>query len=142
MTEKRSAQRIEIKRHSLVSDRHCSLRAISCRTLTCKDQYVRIMDLSIIGIGVECDQPIDPGIIWFKETVYGQKWGHLVWQKKNGDRYRVGIEFISLSRPEEEYIRQQLEQGEHGKPVQDPEAIISKVISTTMNDREPAVNLV
>lgn len=142
MTEKRSAQRIEIKRHSLVSDRHCSLRVVSRRTLTCKDQQVRIMDLSIIGIGIECDQPMDSGIILFKESVYGQKWGHLVWQRKTGNRYRVGIEFISLSRPEEDYIRQQLERGENGKPIQDPDAILSKVMSSTMNDREPAVNLV
>lgn len=100
------------------------------------------MDLSIIGIGIECDQPIDFGIIWFKESVYGQKWGHPVWQRKNGNRYRVGIEFISLSRPEEAYLRQQFERGENGKPIQDPDAILSKVMSSTTNDLEPAVNLI
>jgi hypothetical protein len=142
MTEKRSSERKQIKRHSLISERHCSLRAVSCRTFTCTDQYVKIVDLSIIGIGVECDQPMDPGIIWFKESVYGQKWGHLVWQRKNGNRYRAGIEFISLSRLEEDYIIQRLEQGENGRAIQDPEAIISRVITSAINEREPAVNLV
>jgi hypothetical protein len=103
-------------------------------------QRVKIVDLSITGIGVECDQSIEPGIIWFKECVYGQKFGHLVWQRKNGDRYRVGIEFISLSRLQEEHLRQQLKQVEQGKSIQDPEQVISGVIDYIKKEHDPAFN--
>jgi hypothetical protein len=141
MTEKRSTQRKEIKRHSVTSDRYCSLRVVSRRNLVCSDQYVRIIDLSVIGMGVECEQPIEPGIIWFKEGVYGQKCGCLVWQRRKGSRYRLGIEFISLSRFEEEYLRQQLDQADDGALLQDPEEIIAKVIAYITNERAPVVNL-
>jgi len=140
MTEKRLTQRKEIKRHSVNSERYCTLRAVSCRDLNCTDQQVKIVDLSITGIGVECDRPLEPGIVWFKESVYGQKCGHIVWQKKNGSRYRVGVEFISLSRLEEDYLRQQLEPVAQGTAMQDPQEIIPKVLAAVSSDRAPAVN--
>lgn len=140
MDEKRSDYRKEIQRHSVSSERQCSLRVVSFTNFAWMDQRVKIVDLSITGIGVECNQSIEPGIIWFKECIYGQKFGYLVWQRKNGDRYRVGIEFISLSRLQEEYLRQQLEQVEQGKSIQDPEQVISGVIEYIKKERDPAFN--
>jgi hypothetical protein len=145
MEEKRSDHRKEIQRHSVSSERQCSLRVVSFRNFAWMDHHVKIVDQCITGIGVECDQSIEPGIIWFKECAYGQKFGHLVWQRKNGDRYRAGIEFISLNRLQEEYLRKQLEQVEQDKSIQDPEQVISGVIEYIEHikkERDPAFNLI
>ncbi len=141
MTEKRSTQRKEIRRHSVIRERYCSLRAVSFRNLSCMDQSVKIVDLSITGVGVECEKPLEEGIVWFKDSLYGQKCGHLVWQKQNGIRYRAGIEFISLSRFEEEYLREHVEGAEHGKSLHDPDDIISRVIAHLTNQQNPPVRL-
>ena len=122
-----------IKRHLVSIGRHCSLIVISFKNLERADHYVKILDYSISGLGLECDQPIEPGIVWFKERVYGQRCGFLLWREKNNARYRGGIQFISLTRTEEEYLRQQIEQVKPGQPVQDPEQIIPRLIPHIKN---------
>ncbi len=130
MNERRDNQRQEVKRHPVTRQRDCSLGVISFHNLEWTDYLAKIVDYSVIGIGIESDQPIQPGLIWFKECVYGQKCGVLVWCKRIGDRYRAGIQFGSLSRAEEEYLRQQVEQVQPHKPVHDPERIIAKLIDS------------
>ncbi len=134
MNERRDNQRQEVKQHPVTKPRDCSLGVISFHNLEWTDYFAKILDYSVIGIGVESDRPIQPGLIWFKECIYGQKCGVLVWCKQIGDRYRAGIKFGSLSRAEEEYLRQQVEQVEPHKPVHDPERIIAKLIDSMKKD--------
>jgi len=125
VTEKRNNQGEGVKRRPLTIERTCSLGVISVNTLEWSDHIVKIVDYSVIGVGIESDRPIEPGIIWFKKNLYGQKCGTLVWCKKDGACYRGGIKFISLSREQEEYLRQQVDQMEHVKRIEDPERIIA-----------------
>jgi hypothetical protein len=128
MSENRSHHRNVFERHPVNAERQCCLRLVSCKDLTWKDYCFKIVDLSVTGIGVESDVPIDSGLIWFKTCVYGQKFGYPIWQAKKDNRYRIGIAFISLGRTEEQYFRQHLEKVEQGRSVHDPDNVISIVL--------------
>ncbi len=135
MTEKsNNNQRNGVKRRSISLERECSLGVISLNNFEWSDHLVKIVDYSVIGIGIESDLPIEPGVIWFKENLYGQKCGSLVWCKKSEVRYRAGIQFISLTREQEEYIRQQVEQMRYFKRIQDPKQIIAMLIAGIKRD--------
>jgi hypothetical protein len=125
VTDNKNNEGEGVKRRSVSIERSCSLGVISVNTLEWSDHIVKIVDYSVIGIGIESDRPIEPGIIWFKKNLYGQKCGALVWCNKNGVRYRAGIKFISLTREQEAYLRRQVEQMRHIKRLQDPEQIIA-----------------
>ena len=136
MVERRDTQRQGVKRNPLTMERDCSLGVISFHDLTWEDHIVKVVDQSVIGLGVESDLPIEPGIIWFKENVYGQKCGVLMWCKKNGDRYRAGIQFISFTREQEMYLRQQVEQLQPCEPLKDPEGVLATLIHNLRKDPE------
>jgi hypothetical protein len=127
---------IGIRRHPVTRERDCSLGVISFSNLERVDYQAKIVDLSVIGIGIESSQLIAPGIIWFRKCVSGQKYGSLVWCKQIGDTYRAGIQFLSLSREEEEYIRRQIEQGQPNAPVSDPDRIVARLIDGIRRERE------
>lgn len=118
-----------IQRHRVTRQRECSLGVISFDTLERVDCQAKIVDLSVIGIGIESPQSIPPGIIWFRKCVSGQRCGTLVWCKQIGASYRAGIQFISLSREEEEYINRQLELSRPNEPLPDPDRIMSRLIN-------------
>jgi hypothetical protein len=116
--------------------RDCSLGVITFEKLERTDHRARIVDLSATGLGIESERRIEPGIIWFKDCVYGQKCGVLVWCQQSGSRYRAGIQFISLNQTEEEYLRQQIEGSQQCSPLPDPQRVISTLIDTIRKDRE------
>jgi hypothetical protein len=91
------------------------------------DHFTRIVDRSMVGIGIETDHPIHPGIVWLKESVYGQKCGVLMWCHQTGSQYRCGIRFVSLTPVEEEYFRCQIEQAQPCAQIQDPDGIIERL---------------
>ncbi len=134
MTERRAIRGQGVKRTLVTRNRDCSLGVISCRNLEWTDHRVKIVDLSVIGVGIESDRPLKPGIIWFKECLYGQKCGSLVWCKKIGSRYRAGIQFVSFSREQEEFLRKQIERLQCNEPLQDPEGFISTLIADIKKD--------
>ena len=123
-----------VKRRPISLVRECSVGGISMHNLEWSDHLVKIVNYSVIGIGIESDRPIDPGVIWFKENLYGQKCGFLMWCKKGGTSYRAGIQFIFLTREEEEYIRRQSEQMQHFKRIQDPDRIIATLFARIKSD--------
>jgi hypothetical protein len=94
----------------------------------------------VIGIGVESDGPIEPGIIWFKECLYGQRCGFLVWCKKSGIRYRAGIKFVSFTREQEEYLRRQVEQMQHVKRLHDPDKIIELMMADIKKEMDELID--
>ena len=121
-------------------EQDCRLGVISSETLTWTEHNVKIVDYSIIGIGVRTDRPIEPGIVWFKEHVYGQKCGFLVWCKKMGDHYRGGIQFVSLNRADEEYLHRQLSRMKPREPFQDPDQLLARMVDGINKDRDRSVN--
>jgi hypothetical protein len=121
-------------------EQDCRLGVISFENLAWTEHSVKILDLSVIGIGIETERQIDPGIIWFKEHVYGQKCGFLVWCKKSGDSYRGGVQFVSLTRADEEYLRRQVSRVQPLEPIQDPDRLLARIMDGINNDRDRSVN--
>jgi hypothetical protein len=120
----------EVQRYSLATPRSCSLGVITEKNFAWEEHSVRIIDLSVLGIGIESDQQIIPGLVWFKKRVGGHKCGILRWVKLNGPHYRAGIEFIDLSRDTEEYLQKQVKLSQPHQPIPDPEQIIATLIET------------
>jgi hypothetical protein len=120
----------EVQRYSLVSPQTCSLGIITGNGLTWMEHSVRIVNLSVLGIGIESHQQIVPGLVWFKKRVGGHKCGALRWSNPNGLHYRAGIEFIDLSRETEEYLQKQVKLSQPHLPIPDPEQIIATLIET------------
>ncbi len=134
MTERREIRQHGVKRTLVTKDRDCALGVISFSNLEWSDHLVKILDHSVIGVGIESDRPIEPGIIWFKEIIYGQRCGSLVWCKQIGSRHRAGIQFLSFSREQEEYLRQQIELFQRYKKLQDPQGFIATLIADIKKD--------
>jgi hypothetical protein len=137
MDEKRQNQRMGVRRYIAATERACSLDVISFRDLQWTTYIARIVDLSVIGIGIEVDQPIQPGLVWLKDRVFGQKCGTIVWCKQSGALYRAGIQFMHLTGLEEEYIRSQIELPRIYNSIQDPDGIIAALmqgIDKDLND--------
>ncbi len=127
MDEKRRTQRKEVTWQPFLSDLNGSVEVISFNNLVRTDYLAKILNRSIIGLGIETDLPIQPGVVCFKEFVYGQTCGVLLWRKQIGSRYRCGIRFLSLTRIEEEYLRYQIKQVEPSKQVRDPDRILTRL---------------
>ena len=126
-----------IQRHRVSRERDCSLGVIAFNSLNLSDYQAKIVDLSVIGIGIESPEPIQPGIVWFKKCVSGQNYGSVVWcRPMAGGLYRAGIQFLTLSREEEEYLRRQFEQGRPNSPVADPDQLIARLIEDIKADSE------
>ena len=107
-TEKKMTRGIQ--RYRLTSPRTYSLDVIAFAQPTRTEHIVRIVDFSVVGVGIELAERIEPGLVYFKEPVGGQKFGVLVWSNQRGDRYRAGIKFVVLSSEEEEYLLEQIKQ--------------------------------
>ena len=136
MSEIKDEHRKRLRPHPVTVKRYCSLGVIAFDNLEWNNHCARIVDLSATGLGIESDQPLDPGIIWFKECVCGQKCGVLVWCKQSGGQYRAGIQFVTLNHAEEEYLRRQVEQSQPCKPLQDPERVVATLVDYFRKDRE------
>jgi len=133
--EQKLYQRAGVRRYFTAMERNCSLIDISFKDLSWTDYRVRIIDLSVIGIGIASDEPIPSGIIWLKHRVFGQKCGSLVWCKQVGVLHRAGIQYMHLTRPEEEYLQKQIELAQPGKPIPDPDRVIAALIQDISNAR-------
>ena len=95
----------QARRQPTVMHRRCSMGLLSFTHLETSDHVVRIVDISSRGVGVESDEPIDPGLVWFHTRVEDHRGGILLWSRKQGDRYRAGIRFLFLSAEDERLLR-------------------------------------
>jgi hypothetical protein len=127
MVEKRRTKRKEATLPPSLSRNSDSIDVISFHNLVRTDYHAKIINRSITGFCIETDQPIQPGVVCFKNNAYGQSCGVLLWSKQIGSRYRCGIRFISLTRIEEEYLRYQIEQVQPSKTIRDPDKILAKL---------------
>lgn len=134
MGEKRDEAR-RIKRHPVVAQRECLLDVIAFDKLELSNHSAHIVDISVMGVGIESSQKIEPGLVWFKDRVGGYKNGVLMWNRQDGLRYRSGIMFVSLSREEEQYLQKQVKRSNREKTVQDPEQLITSLLETIKQER-------
>ncbi len=117
-------------RHAVSTQRVCDLGIISFRRLLWTDVRVQVVNLSMTGVGIESNARLDPGFVWFKDRVGGQRGGVLMWSRQQDNRYRAGIRFVPLSRHEEQYLQEQIAWSLPHTPVRDPEAIIDSIINS------------
>lgn len=85
--------------------RKCSLGLLSFAQLEITDHIVRILDSNSQGLGVESDERLEPGLVWFHSSVGDRRGGILVWCSKQGGLYRAGIRFLSLAPEDERLLR-------------------------------------
>jgi hypothetical protein len=140
MADAEDYQRRRLRRHPLTVQRDCSLGVITFVNLKKTDHHVRVVDLSATGIGIESEHPIEPGIIWFKDSAYGQKCGVLVWCKDLEIGYRYGIQFVSLNQTEEECVRQQIEGSQQCTSQPDPQRVVAMLINSIRKNSEETIN--
>lgn len=85
--------------------RRCSLGLLSLTHLEMSDHVVRIVDISSHGVGIESDEQMEPGLVWFHTSVEDHRGGILLWSRKQDDRYRSGVRFLSLTAEDERFLR-------------------------------------
>lgn len=125
----RKSRRYEVES----KQRECSLCVITFKDLAWKDHSALLIDISRHGAGIESDAKIDPGFVWFRDRVGGQKGGVLMWSRAAGQRFRAGIRFVSLTRSEEQFINDQIALVRADKPLQDPVAVITTIMESLTN---------
>ena len=134
MDDIRHNQRQGLRRYRVTLERTCSFGAIAFKNPQLTDHAARIVDISANGLGIEPEQFIEPGIIWFKESVFGKKHGILVWCKQDGLKFRAGIQFISLTQATEEYLQRQVIKSLPSHALHDPVGIIAKLITSLRSE--------
>jgi hypothetical protein len=97
------------------------------------EHIVRIVDISVIGVGIESSEHIDPGLICFKEQVGGQKYGVLIWCKPGSGCYRAGIQFVVLSPEEEAHLQEQINQSRPYKSFHESDKGMASLLESIKN---------
>jgi hypothetical protein len=123
-----------IQRYPVAVRHKCLFGIISFKGLVWTDHIVQIVNLSILGAGIESVEPLESGVIWFKKRVNGYQCGVLKWRNPSGPPYLAGIEFLSLSRHDEEYLREQVSRAKPHDAVPDPEHIITALLAAITNE--------
>jgi hypothetical protein len=134
LSEKEKNMTRGIQRYRLTSPRTYSLDVIAFAQPTRTEHIVRIMDFSVVGVGIELAERIEPGLVYFKEPVGGQKFGVLVWSNQRGDRYRAGIKFVVLSSEEESHLLEQVKQPHLDAAPRAPDKIIASLLESIQRE--------
>ena len=129
MTEQNENKNRGIQRYSVASRRTSAVGVISFDLMR-TEHVVRIVNLSVVGVGIESSEPIELGLVCFKEQVGGHKFGVVAWRRPDGDRYLAGINFTTLPLEKEMYLRKQVKQSRPHKPLRDPEKIIAALLES------------
>jgi hypothetical protein len=109
---------------------------ITFKDLSWKDQFAFLKDISTNGVGVESEQRMDPGFVWFRERVGGHRGGVLMWGKQVGYNYRAGIEFVPLSREAEQFVHSQVGLLRAHQSLNKPEAIMTTILESLNRSRK------
>jgi len=60
------------------------------------DHHASIVDITSSGVGIESNTPKKPGPVLFRDRIWGQHSGMLLWSRQVGALYRSGIRFAPL----------------------------------------------
>ncbi len=125
----------EALRHSIDTEEAYSLGVITYEHFTWVDHTVRLIDMSKNGVGVESEQRMDPGFVWFNDRVRGHKGGALIWCRKFDDKYRAGIRFVPLTSDEEHLVQEGIVRSGH-QPYRNPLEIIAPLIEAMTRSKD------
>ena len=123
-----------IQRYRHTGSRTYSLDVISFDQPVRTEHVVRIIDFSVIGVGIESSEVIGPGLVCFREPVGGQKFGVVIWSKPSGNQYRVGIRFVIVPSEEEAYLQEQFKQSYPFTQLQGPDKRIASLLDSIKNE--------
>ena len=124
-----------ILRYNLASPRTYAFDVIPFDQQPVRTEHVvRVLDFSVVGVGIESSVLIDPGLVYFREPMGGQKFGVLIWSIPKDDGYRAGIRFVTLLSDEEEYLRKQIRRTHLLNVLPDPENIIATLLDAVKNE--------
>lgn len=94
------------------------------------EHVVRITDMSVVGVGIESRESIEPGLVCFEEPVSGHKFGIITWCKRHGGGYRAGINFVRIGHDHAKYILTQIMRTSGHQSLHDPEKIIETLLKS------------
>lgn len=130
MKEQDDKKNTGIQRYFITSHRTSSLQVITFDRLLPEPHAVRILNISVAGVGVESKKRIEPGLACFMEPVGGQKFGVVAWCKEFGNTYRAGINFVTLPQDKAQYILNLITERPADHALRDPEKVISKLLDS------------
>lgn len=133
--DKRNEPRQE-GRYPLAVQRDCAMCIITFKDLAWKDHIAVLKDISTNGVGVEAEQRINTGFVWFRDRVGGHRGGVLLWSRQVGDNFRGGIQFVPLSRDSEQFVNSQIDLLRDHQPLVDPKAVISTIMESMARTRK------
>ncbi len=123
-----------IKRYDITSPRTYSLDVIGFEQPVRTEHVVRILDFSVVGVGVLSSVQIGSGLVYFREPVSGQKFGVIIWSQPKDDQFRAGIKFVILPPENEEYLQEQVKQSYPHMALPDPDKIIPSLLESIRNE--------
>ena len=121
-------------RQLVVEKRDCTLGVFTFQHLDWTDHHASIVDISNSGVGIELNTRIEPGIVWFKDRIFGKQSGVLLWSKQVGSHYRSGIRFVSLSHDVEQFVNNKTAQSTQREPLKDLQKIVSMQLESIKSD--------
>jgi hypothetical protein len=122
-------------RYPLAFQRECSLCVITFKDLSWKDHAAQLKDISKGGVGIESEDRIDRGFVWFNGRVGGYRGGVLLWSRQTGFTYRAGIQLVKLTRDQEQFVQEQVSLVRAHEPLRNPEAIIATIMDSMTRNR-------
>lgn len=134
MPEKEDNKSRGIQRYRFASQRTFSIGVLAFARPARTEHVVRILDFSVVGVGIEVAEPLERGLVYFKEPVGGQKFGVLVWSKQLDDQYRAGIKFVVLSSEEEDYLLEQVKQPTFNASHRAPDMNIASLLESIQRE--------
>jgi hypothetical protein len=118
------------QRQPVMKKRDCALGLFSFKHLDWTDHQASIVDIGNGGVGIELDTPPEPGIVWFRDRIFGQHSGVLLWSKQVGSQYRSGIRFVPLSHDVENFIEKKITGSRQREPLKDLQKIVAMQIDS------------
>jgi hypothetical protein len=113
------------QRQLITEKRECDLDVITFKQLDRTGHHGHIVDISRTGIGIESNTPMEPGLVWFKDRIWGQQSGVMLWSKQVGTQYRSGIRFATLPSDAEPGTQERLAQSGIHEPLKDLEQLVA-----------------
>ncbi len=114
--------------------RDCAMDVLTFKQLDRTDHHGNIVDISRSGVGIESNVPMEPGFVWFRNRIWGQHSGVLLWSKQVGTQYRSGIRFAPLPHDAGLCAKNQLAQSGPRGPLKDLERLIAIQLESIKQD--------
>ena len=121
-------------RQTLSEERACAMGVITFDQLDWTDYHASIVDISRSGVGIESNARTEPGFVWFRNPIWGQQSGVLLWSKQVGTRYRSGIRFASLPHDAEAFVKNQVAGTTTREPLKDLEKVVKMMVEQIKED--------